>query len=369
LNPDKIKWTEPLPEHAMTRPGSGLEWLGTILAIGVFMALAVSGLMILVSSWGNAWFWFWLLPAGLLIGLGVYGILRGVSGMFKSAKPIEYSLTNLELTYEQTPGPLGEVWIRGRLRANAEGKHPQSLTVVLELQPEHHPNENAWLNSTYCKPDSNGVYEFVLEVPRNQTVLGEVHGFLELNFNAQVAFSRVLLEPIAQTEPIKIVYQPSRTQQFAAFERDDADELISRAYNGEHASAGWLMHHGGPHLQDFTTEEKSRVFTISFAELIDHLEKLGWFADKVRSTLEPQPSGYSIVHESGVFKVMFRELDLGPVYSDPEWFTVLHETAFERQTFEAFVLHSDGNALALRGATQLRALRSDGDHKQHPQAH
>jgi hypothetical protein len=301
--------------------------------------------------------------------LGMYGTVRSLSGMLRPAKSIEYRLTNLELTHEQTQGPLGQIVIRGQLRANSEGKRPRSLTVVLELQPDHHPDENVWLNSTYCKPDANGVYEFVLEVPRNQTVLGEVDGLLVLNFNAQAPFCRVTLEAIAQTEPLEIVYQPSRAQQLAAFEHDNTDDLISRAYNGEQASGGWLMHHGGPYLQDFTTEEKARVFTVSFAELVDHLEKIDWFATKVRDALEPQPSGFSIVHESAVFKVIFRELDLGPVYSDTEWFTVLHETSLERDAFEAFMLHSNGDTLALRGATQLLVLRSDGDHKQHPQAH
>jgi hypothetical protein len=359
-NLESIKWSEPPAEHDMARPGSGSEWFGALLAIAVFAALTLSGLMILLSSWGNAWFWLWLLPAGLLIGLGVYGTVRGSLGMLKPAKSIEYSLTNLELTHEQTQGPLGEVWIRGQLRAQCESKRPQSLTVVLELQPDHHPDENTWLNSTYCKPDAHGVYEFVLEVPRHQTVLGEVNGLLELNFNAQPAFSRVMLEPIAQTKPLEIVYQPSRTQQLEAFERGNASDLISRAYNGEQASGGWLRHHGGPYLQDFSLEEQSRVFTVSFAELVDYLEKINWFEDKVRSILEPQPSGFSIVHESPVFKVIFRELDLGPVYSDTEWFTLLHETTLEHEAFEAFVLHSDPITLALPGAKEMLEIRSDG---------
>jgi hypothetical protein len=368
---DNLEWLEPPAEHDMTRPGSGSEWFGAFVAMAVFVALALSGLMILLSSWGNAWFWLWVLPAGLLISLGVYGVLRGVSGMLRPAKAIEYSLTNLELEWTiLSAQPAVSSVIQGRLRFDARNKKlPRTLTVVLELQPDHHPDENTWLNSTYCKPDAHGVYEFVLEVPRHRTVLGEVHGLLELNFNAQAAFSRVMLEPIAQTKPLEIVFQPSKAQQLTAFEHDDSDDLISRAYNGEQASAGWLRHHGGPYLQDFSLEEQSRVFTISFAELVDHLEKINWFANKVRLTLEPQPSGFSIVYESAVFKVIFRELDLGPVYSDTEWFTVLHETTLEREAFEAFMLHSDGNTLVLRGATQLRLLRSDGDNKQHPQAH
>jgi hypothetical protein len=371
LKPDHIKWSEPPDENAMTRPKSGSEWVGSFVAMAVFVALGLSGLMMLLSSRGNAWFWLWLLPAGSLIGLGVYGIGRGLSGMLRPAKPTEYNLSNLELEWTVLPAQSAvSSLIQGRLRFNAKNtKLPRTLTVVLELQPEKHPDENTWLNSTYCKADANGVYGFTFEVPRHRTVLGEVHGLLELNFNAQAAFSRVMLEPIAQTKPLEIVFQPSKAQQLAAFEHDDSEDLISRAYNGEQASAGWLRHHGGPYLQDFSPEEKLRVFTVRFSELVDHLEKINWFANKVRDSLEPQPAGFSMVHELGVFKVIFRELDLGPVYSDTERFTVLHETPIEREAFEAFMLHSDDNALVLRGATQLRPLRSDGDNKQHPQAH
>jgi hypothetical protein len=351
LNPDRIKWSEPPDENAMARPEGGSQWVGSFVAMAVFVALALSGLMILVSSLGNAWFWLWLLPAGLLISLGVYGVLRGVSGMLRPARPTEYSLTNLELRYEQNKGPLGEVWIRGQVRAQCEGKRPQSLTVVLELQPEQHPGKNAWLNSTYCKPDANGVYEFGLEVPRHQTVLGEVHGLLELNFNAQAAFSRVMLGPIAKTKPLELVSQPSRAQQLAAFEQDDSDELISRAYNG--TSAGWLMHNVGPYLQDFSSSEKSRVFTISFAELVDHLEKINWFADKMINTLESPFDGNRILLDAGVYKVVYDQSD-----EQLRWLTTLHETKVEREAFEAFVLHSDPNSLALRGAKALLESRS-----------
>jgi hypothetical protein len=353
LNPDRIKWSEPSDENAMTRPESGSEWVGSFVAMAVFVALALSGLMILVSGLRNGW--FWLLPAGVLIAVGVYGFLRGVSGMLRPARPTEYNLSNLELRYELNKGPLGEVWILGQVRAQCEGKRPRTLTVVLELQPEHHPDESAWLNSTYCKPDANGVYAFGLEVSRHRTVLGEVHGLLALNFNAQAAFSRVMLAPIAQTKPLEIVFQPSRAQQLAAFEHDDSQDLISRAYNGEQASAGWLRHHGGPYLQDFSPEEKAGVFTIGFSELVNHLEKIDWFADKMIDTLKLPFDGNHIFLEAGVYKVVYDQSD-----EQLSWLTTLHETKVEREAFEAFVLHSDSNSLALHGAKALLELRSAG---------
>ena len=353
LKLEDLKWFEPPDEHAMTGPRSVSEWLGALLAMLVFVALALSGLMILISSLRDGW--LWLLPAVLLIGLGMYGVFRSLSGILRPAMPTAYSLTNLELRHEQTQGSLGEIRIHGRLRSEFAGKRPQSLTVGLELQPDHHPGQNVWLDSTYCKPDSSGVYEFVLEVPRRCTVLGEVHALIELNFNAQAAFARVMLEPIAQTEAIKLVFQASISQQLAAFEHHESDDLISRTYNGEHASAGWLRHNAGSYFQDFSLEEKSRVFSIDFAQLFDHLEKMDWFADKVVIAFVPPFDGNRILFEAGVYRVVYDQSD-----EQLTWMTILHQTGIQREAFEAFVLHSAPNSLALRGAMELFELRSVG---------
>jgi hypothetical protein len=359
---DNLDWLEPPAEHDMTRPGSGSEWVGAFVAMAVFVALALSGLMILLSSWGNAWFWLWVLPAGLLIGLGVYGVARGLSGMFRPAKPMEYHLTNLELSYEQTLGPLGEVLIRGNLRSEVIGKNvPKSLHLTLHLQPEHHefdpqtelnPVNTSYLNHSETRFTANNC-EFVIEVPRHQTVFETTHCALEINFADQPVFYRLNLEPIAQTPPIRIVFQPSRREQLEAFQNGDADELISRAYNGEQASAGWLRHHGGPYLQDFSLEEQSRVFTVSFAELIDHLEKINWFANKCVDVLESPFDGMRIFCEAGLYKIMSDQSD-----QQLTWFTRFYETRIEREAHEAFVLHSDSRSWALGGAMELLEFRS-----------
>ena len=335
--------------------------------MGVFVLLTVAGAVLFRSGFSGGWNFWWMLPALPLLAVGGFGTFRTITALFSPAgRAQEFKLSNLELEFETlTAGSMaGSVtarsgagtMIQGRLQVHSERKKfPQSLTVELELQPEHHPDQYVWLDSTYAKPDAKGVYEFCLEVPRVQLASGVVHSLLVFNFNAQPEFFRVKLEPMAQTAPLEIVFQPSKIQQLEAFERGDASDLISRAYNGEHATAGWLRHNGGPSVQDFTLEEQSRVFTVGFAELVDHLEGIDWFESKVVDVLETPFDGMLIWRQAGVFRIMYDQSD-----AQLTWFTKLHETSIEREAHEAFVLHSDPSALALRGAKELLEVRSDG---------
>jgi hypothetical protein len=375
---ERLEWSEPNPD-ALHRPQSGSEWVGLAVAFVVLLVLAFAGLMILRSSFAGGWSLVWVVPAALMIFTGGFGAVRSFGSIFAApGRTRTFTLTNLEVAHELMPGQPepglpGELWIRGRIRATVIGRNaPKSLLVTLRLRPEHYPGENEWLNHVNVRFEttrSNGAGEFAIHVPRQRTVLGTTHATLEIRFEHGPIWYRTNLEPIAQTDPIQVVYRPSDRDQLEAFANGDASDLVSRAYNGEHASAGWLMHHGGPSLHDFTTEEQSRVFTVSFAQLIDHLERTGFFSGKIRDPVQPLPGGYSLVRSANEFQVVFRELDLGPVYSDSEWSTVLHATTFERHAFEAFVLHSDPQSRVLAGATALLEVRSDGDGKPHPQAH
>jgi hypothetical protein len=347
-----VAWSEPADNDAVTRPTGASEWIGSVVAIIVCCVLGLSALMLVLSASGG-WLLIVAVPAGLVIAVSAYGVARGLRGIVKPATPINYNLTNLML--ELDVPPVGGT-VHGRLRFESQGNQfPQSLTVELELQPEQHPDHETWLNLTTCKPDSTGVYEFLLDVPRHQTVLGETHGILQLNFNSQSVFERVHIDPIAQTPPLKTVFQPSRTEQLAAFEHGAVAELVSRAYNGQYATAGWLRHHGGPYLQDFSVEEKSRVLTIGFAELVDHLEASGWFVDKTVDVLDLPFDGTRILRQPGLYEVVYDQSD-----QQLKWTTRLHHTTSKREAHEAFILHSDPHAVALLGARELFELRSDG---------
>ena len=367
---DNLQWLEPPDSDSVSRPVTWTGWFSFLLALSVLLLLTVAGAVLFRSGLSGGWNFWWMLAALPLLAVGGFGTFRMITTLFSSAgQAQEFKLSNLELEFEiLTAGsaPAGSAMassgagtmIQGWLRVNSERKKfPQSLTVVLELQPEFHPDEYVWLNSTYAKPDAKGAYEFCLEVPRVQLARGAVHGSLVLNFNAQPEFYRVKLEPMAQTAALEMVFQPSKKEQLEAFERGDASDLISRAYNGEQASAGWLRHNGGPSVQDFTLEEQSRVFTVGFAELVDHLEGINWFKDKFVDVLEPSlDRNLTLIwRQAGVFRIVYDQSD-----AQLTWFTKLHETSIEREAHEAFVLHSDRSTLALQGAKELLEVRSDG---------
>jgi hypothetical protein len=382
--PDQA-WLEPAAEDALHRPTSLMDWLGHLLGAAVFALLGTAGLALLRSSFTGGWNVIWLIPALLLLGIGVYGMVRMVTALFGSPNmPRPFHLTNLELSHEQTLGSLGEVLIRGRLHCKVIGKNvigknvigknvigknvigknvPKSLRVTLNLQPEHHPNKQTYLNHSETRFDASGC-EFVIEVPRHQTVFEPTHCALEINFADQAVFYRLNLEPITQTPPIQIVYQPSKREQLEAFKNGDANELISRAYNGQHASAGWLRHHGGSCFSGFSLAEQAAVFSIRFSELIDHLEREDWFAPFMVDQLHAPFEGHRILRTADAFQVMYDQSD-----ESLTWLTRSHQATVLREALEAFVLHSDKYALALKGAEELLELRSDGSNSRPAQSY
>jgi hypothetical protein len=373
LKPTSLEWSEALDSSVFTRPELKEGWAGFLLAMIVFGLLALSGLRFFSFGFLGDWSAWWIVPALPLLAIGIYGIVRMFNALLTpNSKLLAYKLTNLEFEYELLPTQTSflQTLIHGQLRATRAGTNiPPSITVSLELNPEHHPNESCYLNSQTTEFKSNS-YKFNLEVPRIRTTLSAIHCVLELKYSNQVVFYRVKLEAIPKSAPLEIRYRPDRKAQLEAFATSNADELILRAYNGQSVSAGFLRHSGMPYVDQFSHDEQVAVFTIRFADLMDYLIKTNWFADKIRDTAAVKTNSYFILRESEIYKVIYIEPDFHPfVYSEPDWSTLIHKTSLEREAFEAFLLHSDHSVLLLSGAQKLLEHRSDGDGAQHPQTH
>jgi hypothetical protein len=341
------------------------------LALAVFLLFLLAGANLLRVSLADGW-WLITFPlACLTLFLGGYGTLRALSGLFRPAtKQRSFELACLELKCEHTRGPLNEAWISCYLEATLARKAmPKTVRARLTLAHVHHPNDAEFLDGADVRFENlkgrNVIARFTLEVPRHVLVRGDVYALVTLVSGSDSAFYRVNIDRIAQVPPLTVAYQPTKREQFEAFAAGDAAELISRAYNGQHASGGFLMHGGGPYLQNFSPEEERAVFTIRLSELIDHLESINWFAQHIVDEITLALNGYCILRESNTFKVMWFEASETP----NAWFTQLHESSRQREAFEAFMLHSDAHTLSLRGASELLQSRSTGDGKTHPQAH
>jgi hypothetical protein len=373
LKPTSLEWSEALESSVLTRPETKYSWVIFLISIIVFGLLILTGLRLL-SFWDlGGLSILWVIPALALVLVGGYGAIRLVSSLFTPASHLQhFKLGNLELDYKLLPtqAPMYEVRVQGKLQVTLVGvRTPQTLVVSLGLNPDCHPHESLYLNAQTAKFDS-GSYLFDLEIPRTRTLTSDLHCLLELKFANQVVFYRVMLETIGQSSPLKMLYQPSIKEQLEAFAAGNADELILKAYNGQSVSAGLLRHGGMPYVDQFSHDEKVAVFTIRFADLMDYLIKINWFADKIRGANAVKANSYFILREPEIYKVIYIEPDFHPfVYSEPGWSTVLHKTNLEREAFEAFLLHSDHSVLLLSGAQKLLEHRSDGDGAQHPQAH
>ena len=213
LKPISLRWSALLDPSVPVRPEFKEDWAGFLVALIAFGLLIFAGLQLLAALSWNLWSILWIVAGSISLGIGGYGAMRMLRSLFRTAGQLQnFNLTDLELEYELLPAkaPLFEVQVRGRLRVTrANSLAPQLLMVSLELDPDFHPDESRYLNSQSAPFDS-GAYAFHFEVPRDRTLVGDLHCLLELNFAAQAVFYRVKLEVITQSPSLEIIYQPDR---------------------------------------------------------------------------------------------------------------------------------------------------------------